>query len=64
MAVLDVVVPALFAARVARQAVGLPELFEARLTPGDDLVDVCLVAGVPEHCVARAFHNQIFTALV
>ena len=51
MAVLDVVVHRLLAARIARQTPGLAQLLELGLPAGDDLVHVRLMAGVPENGV-------------
>ena len=53
MAVLDVVVAALFAARIPGEPAGLTELGESVTATGDDLVHVRLVAGVPEDGVGR-----------
>ena len=59
MAVLDVVVDRLLAARIARQPAGLAELLELGLASGDDLVDVRLVAGVPEDRVGRRVEHPV-----
>ncbi len=48
VAVLDEVVAALLAAGVARHAARLAELAELGAAPGEDLVHVRLVAGVPQ----------------
>jgi hypothetical protein len=53
VAVLDEVVLALLAARVARQPVGLAQLLEARPPSRDDLVHVRLMTGVPQDRVRR-----------
>ena len=52
VAVLDPVVLGLGPAGVARQPAGLAELVEAVAPAGDELVDVGLVAGVPQDDVA------------
>ena len=57
--VLHVVVPALLPARVARQPAGLAELLEAGLATGDDLVDVGLVAGVPQDGVVGRLEDAV-----
>ena len=59
VAVLHEVVPALLTVRVARHAVGLPQLGEHRLAAGDDLVDVRLVAGVPEDRILRGLEHSV-----
>ena len=59
MAVLDVVVAALLARRVAGQAAGLAQLGEALAPPGDELVDVGLVAGVPQDGVGRRLEDAV-----
>ena len=59
MAVFDEVVLALFAARVARQPVCLAQLIEPTLPAREDLVDVGLVAGVPQHRVARRLKDSM-----
>ena len=59
VAVLDEVVRALLAARVAGQAAGLAQLGEAGLAPGDDLVHVGLVAGVPDDGVGRRVEHPV-----
>ena len=51
VAVLDVVVGTFLAVGVTREPAGLAQLIEPRLTTSDDLVHVCLVAGVPQNCV-------------
>ena len=57
--VLDPVVLGLVAAGVARHAAGLAELVEALPPPGDDLVDVGLVAGVPQEDVAGRVEHPV-----
>jgi len=59
VAVFDDVVVALFAARIAREASRLTQFREAITAPGQDLVDVGLVAGVPQDCVARRFEHSV-----
>ena len=59
MAVLDEVVAALLAARVAGQPAGLAQLGEAGLAAGDDLVHVGLVAGVPQDGVGRRLEHPV-----
>ena len=59
MAVLDEVVIALLAVRVAGQAARLAQLGEARLATGDDLVHVRLVAGVPQEHVGRGVEHPV-----
>ena len=59
VAVLDVVVGALLATRVARQPAGLAQLVEPVAAAGDDLVDVGLVAGVPQDRVGRRFEHPV-----
>ena len=59
VAVLDEVVAALLAARVARQAAGLAQLVEPVAAAGDDLVDVGLVAGVPQDRVRRRVEHPV-----
>jgi hypothetical protein len=56
---LDDVVRALGAARVAGQAAGLLEPVPAVLAPGQQLVDVGLVAGVPHEGVARGVEHPV-----
>ena len=53
VAVLDPVVLGLGPVRVARHAAGLLERLEAEAAPGEQLVHVGLVAGVPQDDVAR-----------
>ena len=50
---------ALLAARVAGEAAGLAQLVEAGLPAGDDLVDVGLVAGVPQDGVAWGVEHPV-----
>ena len=59
MAVFDEVVLALFAAWIARQSVCLAQLIEPTLPAREDLVDVGLMAGVPQHRVARRFKDSM-----
>ena len=59
VAVLDDVVLGLGLARVARQAALLPQADEAARSTGDDLVDVRLVAGVPEDPVPRRVEHPV-----
>ena len=59
MTVLDVVVRAFFAVRVARQPAGLAQLFEPVLATGDDLVHVRLVAGVPQNRVGGRVEHSV-----
>ena len=59
VAVLDVVVAALLARRVAGEAAGLAQLGEPGAAPGHHLVDVGLVAGVPEDGVARRLEHAV-----
>ena len=59
VAVLDPVVHALGAAGVAREAAPLAEPDEVVAPAGDDLVDVGLVAGVPEEQVARRVEHPV-----
>ena len=57
--VLHVVVAALLPARVAGEPAGLAQLREAGLAPGDDLVDVGLVAGVPQDGVEGRLEHPV-----
>jgi hypothetical protein len=57
--VLDEVVRAFFAAEIPRQAARLTELIELVLPSGDDLVDVALMAGVPQDRVGRRFEDAM-----
>ena len=57
--VLDVVVPALLAVRVARQAARLAQVLEPGLAAGDDLVHVRLVAGVPQDGVGGRLEHAV-----
>ena len=59
VAVLDDVVLGLGAGRVARHPAGLAEPREAVAPPGDQLVHVGLVAGVPHDCVARRVEDPV-----
>jgi hypothetical protein len=59
VAVLDDVVLALLAARITRQATGLAQLGEAITAPGQDFVDVGLMAGVPQDRVARGLEHPV-----
>ena len=59
VAVLDEVVPALLATRVARHAARLAQLGELCAAPGEDLVHVRLVAGVPEDRVGRRLEHAV-----
>ena len=59
MAVLDPVVLALRSRRVAGQAPRLAEVDEVVAAAGDDLVDVGLVAGVPQHDVAGRVEHPV-----
>ena len=59
VAVLDEVVLRFFAGRISGQAAGLAEPREIARAPRDDLVDVCLVAGVPDDRVLRAFEHSM-----
>jgi hypothetical protein len=59
VAVLDVVVLGLLPAGIAGQAALLAQLLELRLAPGDDLVDVGLVAGVPQDGVGRRLEHAV-----
>ncbi len=59
MAVLDVVVHRLLAARVAGQPARLTELLELGLASGDDLVHVRLVAGVPDDRIGRRVEDPV-----
>ena len=57
--VLDEVVLGLRSARIARQTALFAQGAEAGLAPGDDLVDVGLVPGVPQDAVARAVEDAV-----
>ena len=59
MAVLDPVVLRLGAGRVAGQAVGLAQAGEAVAAAGEDLVDVGLVAGVPQEQVVGRVEDPV-----
>ena len=59
MAVLDVVVAALLARRVAAEAAALAQLAEPAPPSGDELVDVGLVAGVPEDGVDGGVEHAV-----
>ena len=59
MAVLDVVVRAFLAVRVARHATRLAEALELRLTPGDDLVHVCLMPRVPQDRIGGRLEHAV-----
>ena len=59
MAVLHPVVLGLRPRRVPRQAPWLAQGGEAGVPAGDDLVDVCLVAGVPEDEVLRRGEHPV-----
>ena len=59
VAVLDPVVLGLGPARVARQAAGLAQVVELVAPAGDDLVDVGLVAGVPQDDVAGRVEHPV-----
>ena len=59
VAVLDLVVDRLLAARVAGQPARLAKLLELGLAAGDDLVDVGLVAGVPHDRVGRRVEDPV-----
>ncbi len=59
VAVLHPVVLGLGAVRVARQAAGLAQLGEGLPPPGDELVDVGLVAGVPQQDVAGRVEHPV-----
>ena len=59
MAVLDPVVLGLGPGRVARQPAGLAQLVEAVPAAGDDLVDVGLVAGVPQDDVVGRVEHPV-----
>ena len=59
VAVLDPVVLGLGPARVAREAAGLAEVDEVVAAAGDDLVDVGLVAGVPQEDVAGRVEHPV-----
>ena len=59
VAVLDPVVLGLFPGRVAREAAGLAQLTELALAPGEDLVDVGLVAGVPQDDVLGRVEDPV-----
>ena len=59
MAVLDVVVAALLARGVAGEAAGLAQLGEPGAAAGHQLVDVGLVAGVPQDGVARRLEDTV-----
>jgi hypothetical protein len=59
VAVLDEVVLRFLAAGIARQAALLTELLELALAAGDDLVDVRLVAGVPQDGVGRGVEHAV-----
>ena len=53
MTVFDEVVHAFFAAWVAGNAAGLAQLAEATAPSRHNFVDVSLVPGVPQNCIAR-----------
>ena len=57
--VLDVVVRAFLTVRVAGQTVCLAQLLELCLTPGHDLVDVRLVAGIPQNRVGGRLEHTV-----
>ena len=59
VAVLDPVVIGLLPGRVARQAAGLAQVGEARLSAGHDLVDVGLMAGVPQDDVVGGIEDPV-----
>ena len=59
MAVLNEVVTALFAAGVARNAIGLAQLRKTRLAACENFVHVSLVAGIPQHHVVWAFEHAV-----
>ena len=59
VAVLDVVVFRFLAAGIAGQPALLAQLLELLLAAGDDLVDVGLVAGVPEDRVGRRLEHPV-----
>ena len=59
MAVLDEVVLALLARRVAGQPAALAQLLEAVLPPRDDLVHIRLVPGVPEDGIGGRFEDAV-----
>ena len=59
MAVLDVVVPALLPRRVPGEALGLAEPGEPGPAAGDQLVDVGLVAGVPQDGVGGRIEDAV-----
>jgi hypothetical protein len=59
VAVLDPVVLGLGARRVARHAAGLAEVVEALEAPGDHLVGVGLVAGVPQDDVVGGVEHTV-----
>ncbi len=59
MAVLDPVVLGLAAAGIPRHAAGLAELGKPGPASGHDLVDVGLVAGVPEDDVAGGVEHPV-----
>ena len=53
MGILDQVVSALLPRGIAGETTGLAQLIEFRCSAGEDLVDVCLVPGVPDDRVVR-----------
>jgi hypothetical protein len=59
VAVLDEVVLALFARRVAGETAGLAQRLELGPASGDDLVDVGLVPGVPQDGVGRGVEHPV-----
>ena len=59
MAVLDPVVLGLGPVRVARHAAGLLQRFEPEPAPGEQLVDVRLMPGVPQDDVTRGVEDPV-----
>ncbi|CAB4833398.1 unannotated protein [freshwater metagenome] len=59
VAVLNDIVRAFLAVRVARQAAGLTQGLERSLAAGDDLVHVRLVPGVPQHRIGGRLEHTV-----
>ena len=59
MTIFNEVVLALFSIRITREPAFLAQVRKAVSAPSDELMYVCLVAGIPQQCIAGALENSV-----
>jgi hypothetical protein len=59
MTVFDEVVSTFFATGVTREATVLAQFGEARFATSENFVHVCLVPGVPQHCISGGLKHSV-----